>query len=99
MTKAELIDAIKTKLEADMATKHIHEKTVIDAVLAGLAKVAAEALAKGEDVPLPGIGKLVVVERAARMGRNPKTGEALEIPARKAVGFKPSGMLKGAVNP
>lgn len=49
-------------------------------------------------MPLPGIGKLVVVERAARMGRNPKTGEALEIPARKAVGFKPSGTLKGAIN-
>ncbi|GAB7082316.1 HU family DNA-binding protein [Megalodesulfovibrio paquesii] len=91
MTKAELIDAIA------LATGDL-TKTAIDQVLDALAKVAKEALGKGEDVPLPGIGKLEVRERAARMGRNPQTGEALEIAAHKAVGFNPSSTLKGAVN-
>ncbi|AGW12812.1 HU family DNA-binding protein [Megalodesulfovibrio gigas] len=91
MTKAELIDAIA------LSTGDLN-KAAIGQVLDTLAKVAGEALARGEDVPLPGIGKLEVRERAARTGRNPKTGEALEIAAHKAVGFKPSGTLKGAVN-
>ena len=46
---------------------------------------------------VPGLGKLVLVDRAARVGRNPKTGEAIEIPAKKAVKFRVSKACKDAV--
>lgn len=43
---------------------------------------------------IPGVGKLKLADRAARTGRNPRTGETLQIPARKAVRFRPSAELK-----
>lgn len=46
---------------------------------------------------IPGIGKLKLADRAARAGRNPRTGETLQIPARKAVRFRPSAGLKQSV--
>lgn len=46
---------------------------------------------------LPGIGKLVLVNRAARMGRNPKTGEAIKIPAKKVVKFRVAKAAKDAI--
>jgi DNA-binding protein HU-beta len=62
-------------------------------VLAALAQQVAAALKRGERVVLPGIGTFQVKQRAARMGRNPKTGEAIQIPAKKVVQFKPAGPL------
>lgn len=47
---------------------------------------------------IPGVGKLVVKDRAARPGRNPATGEAMTIPAKKVVTFSPSQTLKDAIN-
>lgn len=47
---------------------------------------------------IPGVGKLVVKDRAARPGRNPATGEAMTIPAKKVVAFSPSQTLKDAIN-
>jgi DNA-binding protein HU-beta len=46
---------------------------------------------------IPGIGKLVLVDRAARMGRNPRTGEAIQIPAKRVVKFRISKVCKDAV--
>lgn len=46
---------------------------------------------------IPGVGKLKLTDRAARAGRNPRTGETLQIPARKAVRFRPSADLKRSV--
>ena len=46
---------------------------------------------------MPGFGKLVVVDRAARMGRNPKTGETIQIPAKRAVKFRLSKEAKDGV--
>ncbi|MCM2973254.1 MULTISPECIES: HU family DNA-binding protein [Larsenimonas] len=54
-------------------------------------------VAKGEDVTLIGFGSFTVRERAARTGKNPQTGQALEIPASKTVAFKPGKKLKDAV--
>ena len=54
----------------------------------------AAALEQGQSVTLPGVGTFKVVDRAERQGRNPKTGEAMTIPARKAVTFKPAKALK-----
>ncbi len=58
----------------------------------------SDALAKGEKVDLRGFGNFVMREKAARQGRNPKTGETIEISARKAVAFKPSKELAAKVN-
>lgn len=55
------------------------------------------ALAQGKEVRLTGFGKFMVVNRAARTGRNPQTGEAIEIPATKAPFFHAGKELKDAV--
>ncbi len=56
------------------------------------------ALGQGDKVSLPGVGQFEVAERAARQGRNPQTGEPIDIPASKAVKFKAGKALKDAVN-
>lgn len=57
-----------------------------------------DSLKNGEKVKLAGFGSFSVKKRKARTGRNPKTGEKIEIPARNAVKFAPSSDLKKAVN-
>ena len=52
---------------------------------------------KDKKVQIIGFGTFEVKKRAKRTGRNPKTGEAMEIPASKSVGFKPSSVLKGTL--
>jgi DNA-binding protein HU-beta len=89
MNKAELIAKVKPANASNAVTEGI-----IDA----LGKVVQEALAKGEEVTLPGIGKLSVKERPARTGRNPRTGEAVQIEAKKAPAFSASKALKDALN-
>lgn len=56
------------------------------------------SLSQGDKVSLPGAGQFEVAERAARQGRNPQTGETINIPASKAVKFKPGKALKDSVN-
>lgn len=90
-TKKELIDQLA---ERTQLPKNVTEK-FIDA----LGEATQAALAAGEEVTLPGIGKLSVKERAAREGRNPQTGQTLTIPARKVPGFTALKILKDAVNP
>ena len=65
----------------------------VEAVLQALKDVSGQELAAGGEVPLPGLGKLKTKDRAARMGRNPRTGEAMTIPARRVVVFTPSEKL------
>ncbi|UNU73024.1 HU family DNA-binding protein [Moraxella nasovis] len=90
MNKSELIDSIKaeTGLSKDDATK---------AVNAFISSVQG-ALERGDDVVLVGFGTFSVKERAARTGRNPQTGETLEIAASKVPGFRAGKGLKDAVN-
>lgn len=90
MNKAELIDAVA--LAADI-TKASATRAV-DAVLDNI----CTALKKDEQVSLVGFGTFVVRSRAARSGRNPQTGAAIEIKASKVPGFKPGKALKDAVN-
>lgn len=90
MKKVELVEKVAeeaglTKADATRA---------IDATLAAI----TEALSKGDKVPLVGFGTFAVSKRAAREGRNPKTGAVVQIPARNAVTFKPGSALKDAVN-
>ena len=60
--------------------------------------VIGEALAQREDVTIMNFGRFTTTDRSARTGRNPRTGETLEIPASTAPVFKPARALKGAVN-
>jgi DNA-binding protein HU-beta len=89
MNKAELIDAIakKTLLKKNDARKFLN----------AFLDVTSESLEKGGPVTLIGFGTFSVVERSARVGRNPSTGTALKVPAKKVVKFKPSTALKDKV--
>ena len=90
MNQAELIDsvaAVAGLTKADAAK-------VVQAVFSGI----QATLAKGEEVRVPGFGIFEVSERAARQGRNPQTGAAIEIAAAKAPKFKPAKQLRDAVN-
>jgi DNA-binding protein HU-beta len=64
-----------------------------------LARIYERTLLTGEEVTVPGVGKLKVVTKAARNGRNPKTGEAIQIPAKRVVEFTPSAEFKASVSP
>jgi len=90
MNKAELIDAVA-------AAADIEKSTATRALQAVLDNIAA-ALKKGDQVVLVGFGTFAVKERAARTGRNPKTGEEIKIAAAKVPGFKPGKALKDALN-
>ena len=69
-------------------------KTALDAVLDSI----VEANKSGEDVNLTGFGKFVVTDKPARTGRNPQTGEPINIAARKAIKFSVSSTYKTSVN-
>ncbi|MBQ1782918.1 MAG: HU family DNA-binding protein [Gammaproteobacteria bacterium] len=89
VTKAELI--------ANIATASGNSKAHIEALLTQLATEVALQLNAGHDVTLPGIGKLSVSVRAAREGRNPKTGEPITIKAAKRVKFSATKSLKAVL--
>lgn len=72
-------------------------KSEVTKVLDHLAEVVMAQLAAGGELTLPGIGKLSTQERQARQGRNPITGESIQIPARTAVKFAVTKALKDAV--
>ena len=92
MNQAQLIDAIAADPQNTGTSK-----TAIKFVLDAQARIAHDALAKGDEVTLIGLGKLTVKERSARTGRNPRTGEAVEIAAKKAPHFSASKVLKDAL--
>ncbi|MCR5496189.1 MAG: HU family DNA-binding protein [Treponema sp.] len=90
MNKSELIDAIA----AD--TKLTKKDT--EAFLKSFVETVSASLEKGEEVALLGFGTFSVGERAARSGRNPKTGETITIAASKSAKFKAGSALKNRVN-
>lgn len=90
MNKSELITSMAEKSEL---TKKDTEK-----VLKAFIESVEEALSKSDKVQLVGFGTFEVKERAARVGRNPRTREEIHIPASKAPIFKPGKDLKDLVN-
>lgn len=90
MTKAELVQKIHAK--SGLATK-AQTEAALDATIAAL----TDALKAGESVTFTGFGSFKVTNRAARKGRNPRTGKEITIPASKAVKFTTGKMLKEAV--
>ena len=90
MTKADLINSVYKKL--GLTRK---ESTII---VDELFEIIKENLEQGEKVKISGFGNFVVKNKEPRKGRNPQTGDELEIAARKVVSFKPSQVLKKALN-
>jgi DNA-binding protein HU-beta len=68
-----------------------------ESLLGDLVALTTRHLKKGDKIRLTGLGILQVQNRAARMGRNPATGEAIQIKASKKIGFRPAKELKEAV--
>lgn len=90
MNKAELVEAVVEKTSVS--------KKDADAVIKATFDAISEAMANGEKVSLIGFGNFEVRERNARTGKNPRTGEAIEIAACKVPSFKAGKALKDAVN-
>ena len=88
----------KADLIAAMAEEMNTNKHVADEALTALAKVLEFQLINGESLLIPGIGTFSVIQKAARLGRNPKTGDTVEIPAKKTVKFKATKTLADAVS-
>jgi DNA-binding protein HU-beta len=89
MTKAQILTALAEKCE--LPKKQVAE------LMAELADMACKEAKVG--FTIPGIGKLVVVNRKARKGRNPATGETIKIPAKKVLKFRIAKAAKDAITP
>lgn len=95
MNKQDLVAAV-TEYASKKRGSRV-SKADAEAVLAGLGAVTASALLRGDDVPVPGIGRLITKQRAARQGRNPRTGAAVTIPASRVVLLRVGKDLKAAL--
>jgi DNA-binding protein HU-beta len=82
---------------AALADSHEIAKKQAEAVLGDLVTLTTRHLKRGDKIRLTGLGILQVRKRAARMGRNPVTGEAIKIKASKKIAFRPAKELKEAV--
>lgn len=90
MTKADIIEAIYQKVG-------FSKKEAADLVEM-IFNLIKETLAKGEKIKISGFGNFVVRDKKSRTGRNPQTGEAIKITARRVLTFKPSQVLRSEVN-
>ncbi|MEE8303393.1 MAG: HU family DNA-binding protein [Candidatus Tectomicrobia bacterium] len=88
MTKAELVDQVIKASKTDLSKKVTGE--LIDCIFSTVGK----AIKKEARFSYPGFGTFAVKKRAARKGRNPRTGSEIKIKASKTVGFKPAPSLK-----
>jgi DNA-binding protein HU-beta len=84
-------------LAASLAEEHEMPKKQAEAILGDLVSLITKHLKKGDRIRLLGLGILVVRRRAARMGRNPATGEPIQIKASKKVAFRAAKDLKEAI--
>src|SRR6266478_5875094 len=86
MTKAELVEEVARAAELNKRDAEVIVETVFDSIIG--------ALHKGEKVELRGFGSFRTRERGPRRGRNPKTGEPVDVPAKRVPYFKPGKELK-----
>lgn len=89
MNKAGIADAVHVVVGGTKTTAEQAVEKVIEVII--------DSLKKGEEVSIAGLGIFTVKERAARQARNPRTGEAISVPAMKVPKFKASKHLKDAV--
>ena len=85
------------QIAATLAGDHEMPKKQAEAIMGDLVALVTKHLKKGDRIRLAGLGVLVVRKRAARMGRNPATGEPIQIKASKKVAFRAAKELKEAV--
>jgi DNA-binding protein HU-beta len=97
MAKATQPTVTLKHMAVDLSGKHDMTKKKANEVLEDLVGNIVKNLKKGNRIRIPGLGILQVRKRAARMGRNPATGEAISIPAKKKIAFRPAKELKEAV--
>lgn len=90
MNKAELVEAVAQAADISKAAA----SRAVDAMVNSV----TDALKEGEQVTIVGFGTFLVRERGARSGRNPRTGEAIEIKASKVLSFKAGKTLRDAIN-
>lgn len=90
MTKAELIEEVSSV--SDLTKKH--SEIIVDTVF----KSIINALHRGDKIELRGFGSFRIRQRESRKGRNPKTGEKVDVPAKKVPYFKPGKELKELIN-
>jgi integration host factor subunit alpha len=90
MTKADIVEKIHT-------TTGLSKKDSA-AMMESVFVIMKESLEAGDTIKISGFGSFVVKQNADRKGRNPQTGEAITIEARKVLTFKPSNLLRDAVN-
>ena len=95
LTKQALVDTITQELGVGGTPI---SKVQVEAVLGRYAVIAVRALKAGGELPLPGIGKLKGTIREARIGRNPATGQPIDIPAKRVVSLTVSKVLKDTIN-
>lgn len=90
MTKADLIDEVSRAVELSRKDSEVIVETVFDSIV--------KSLRSGDKIEIRGFGSFRTRERKSRVGRNPKTGARVEVPAKKIPYFKPSKELKDVVN-
>ena len=90
MTKADIMQNIHNRLGFSKKDSLEIVESVFD--------IMKENLARSENIKISGFGNFVVKEKKARKGRNPQTGEEIEISARKVLTFKPSQLLRRTLN-
>ena len=87
----------KSQLLKELSAKTSLTKKDVVSFLEQLVKIAYAQVKKNGEFVLPGFGKLVKLDRKARMGRNPATGESIKIPAKKVVKFRVAKVAKEAI--
>ena len=91
MTKANLVEEVLTLGDLTRRDSEVIVETVFDAVIG--------ALKKGDKIEVRGFGSFRIRQRKPRIGRNPKTGAKVDVPAKRVPYFKPSKELRDLVNP
>ena len=90
MTKAELVEEVANQSDLTKKDAEVIVQTVLDSI--------TESLQRGEKIELRGFGSFRIRNRGARVGRNPKTGEKVEVPPTRIPYFKPGKELKEQLN-
>ena len=90
MTKADLLDEISRLAEVTRKDSEVIVETIFDSIV--------RSLRAGDKIEIRGFGSFRTRQRKPRIGRNPKTGDRVEVPAKKIPFFKPSKELKDLVN-
>ena len=91
MTKAELIEEVASAVDLTKKSSEVIVNTVFESIVA--------SLNDGDKIELRGFGSFRIRERAARIGRNPKTGAKVDVPAKRIPYFKPGKELRELLNP